>query len=78
MGDTPSDRGKAPSPRLFHGGRDYGHDLQPAAIDSELLCWLPTPDDTLAPPLPEKLFIEPVIEALLVTGGLQPSGVTTC
>ena len=50
---------------------------QPAAIDSELLCRLPTPEDTLAPPLPEKLFIELVIDAWLIVGLVQPLGVST-
>src|SRR5579872_5757586 len=52
--------------------------LQPDAMDSELLCWLPTPAATLTPRLPLPPFTEPFRLAVLVTGFAQPVGVSTC
>jgi len=75
MIDTPLRTVEKPRCRGFYFDRDYRQTLQPAAMDSELLCWLPTPDATLAPPLPEKPFIEPDMVAVLVTGAFQPFGV---
>lgn len=47
-------------------------------MDSELLCWLPTPAATLTPRLPLPPLTEPFRLAVLVTGFAQPVGVSTC
>jgi hypothetical protein len=66
MIDTPLRTEEKPRFRGFRFDRDYMQALQPAAMDSELLCWLPT-GGVVEPPLPDQLLTL-VMLALLVTG----------
>ncbi|MGS0740196.1 hypothetical protein ACVBEG_27700 [Pseudomonas sp. GG8] len=45
--------------------------LEPAAMDSETVCLLPMPEETLAPALPDTSFSELLEVASLVTGFAQ-------